>query len=265
MTDALLTYSLRDRTALVTLNSPQTRNSLSREMAAELSGLVDRAQEEARVLLLTGAGTAFSSGGNLAEGGFDIDDPARDIGMGLEKFHNPLLRKLRDLAIPVVTAVNGPAIGVGASLAMIGDIVCATPDAYFRFSFQGVGLAPDGGATWLLSRSVGRHRALELVLTGRKYMAQEAERDGLVARVVEQDKLRDAAIELCSNLTKMAPLSVSLARRAVWNALDQDFDAQLDEDRRNQKLAGASDDFVEGVSAFREKRRPEFGAPKSGG
>ncbi|MBF9033317.1 2-(1,2-epoxy-1,2-dihydrophenyl)acetyl-CoA isomerase [Rhodobacterales bacterium HKCCE2091] len=250
-------YAVSEGIGTATLDFPEKRNALSRGMARELTGILARAQEDARVLVITGAGPVFSSGADLD--GLSLDDPERDVGWGLEHFHNPMFIAMKSSAIPVVTVVNGPAVGVGAALALAGDIIVAAKSAFFRFGFQRVGLAPDGGASWLLARAVGRVRAMDLILTGRKYAAEDAAHEGLVTRVVADEDLAATAQGVASDIARSAPLSMTLARAAVWNAEEQGYESQLEEDRRNQRLAGRSADFVEGVHAFQQKRMPHFG------
>ena len=164
---------------------------------------------------------------------------------------------IRDLPVPFVTAVNGPAAGVGCSLALMGDLIVASRSAYFLQAFRRIGLVPDGGSTYLLTRMVGRARAMEMTLLGEKLPAETAFAWGLINRLVEPDDLIPTARGLAADLAS-GPGSLSLIRRLIWQAEDTAWGEQLDAERRAQAQAGASADFAEGVRAFLEKRPARF-------
>jgi 2-(1,2-epoxy-1,2-dihydrophenyl)acetyl-CoA isomerase len=214
---------------------------------------ISRSGREARALYLGGAGRAFCSGANLAEGGMDISNPDRDAGARLEAIFNPMILALRDLDVPLVVGVRGAAAGVGCAIALAGDIIIAGRGAYFYQAFCHVGLVPDGGSSYLLARSVGRVRAMEMMLLGERIPAESALNWGLITRVVADDAIEDAALAVAKRLAA-GPSSLRLIRKAAWAALD----ASLDEERALQREAGRTADFTEGVRAFREKRRPSF-------
>jgi 2-(1,2-epoxy-1,2-dihydrophenyl)acetyl-CoA isomerase len=257
MTYEKVLYALDGGVAHVSLNEPGTRNAISRRLAEELIDALDRAGREARAVLLTGEGKGFSSGANLAETEVDLADPLRDAGVALDHYLHPMVTAVQSLGIPVVTAVQGAAAGVGASLALAGDLIVCGASAYFLQAFRHVGLAGDGGASWLLSRAVGRVRAMELLLLGERLPANKALEWGLVNRVVPDEDLRDAAKALARELAA-GPRSLGLIKRTVWDASDRSLIEAMAAERVAQREASRTDDFVEGVNAFLSKRPPEF-------
>ena len=252
-----ITYALENGVARIALNDPQTMNAANPDMGYELVDAFDRAADEARAVLLTGEGKAFCSGGNLAAAVEILDDPKRDFGEQLEVSLNAVLVAIKRIDMPVVTAVRGAAAGYGAGLAAAGDIIVMGESAFFYLAFRHVGLVPDGGATYLLSKAVGRVRAMELMLLGEKLPAAKALEWGLATRVVPDAELDDAAMAIAQELAS-GPRSLGMMKRMAWDALDNGYETALDIERRSQREAGRSDDFIEGVKAFGEKRKPRF-------
>lgn len=250
-------YSLEGDVAHLSLNDPGTRNAVSRTLGDELIDALRRASVEARAVLLTGEGKGFCSGANLAETPLDPNDPARDPGVSLDAYMHPMVMALRMLEMPVVTAVQGAAAGIGASLALAGDVILCGEGAYFVQAFRQVGLVGDGGATWLLSRAVGRVRAMELLLLGEPLPAVQAHDWGLVTRVVPDEELKDAAMAMARELAA-GPRSLGLIKRTAWAAVDSSLETAMAAERAAQRQASRTDDFIEGVTAFREKRPPAF-------
>lgn len=257
MTYDWITFSLTDGVARIALNDPKTMNAANEAMGHELVDALDIAARDARAVLLTGEGKAFCSGGNLAAAVELLGDPTRDFGGQLERSLNAVMVAIKRLEMPVVTAVRGAAAGFGAGLAAAGDIVMMGESAFFYLAFRHVGLVPDGGATWLLSRAVGRVRAMELMLLGEKLTAAKALDWGLATRVVPDAELDDAAMAMARELAA-GPRSLGMMKRMAWDALDASYETALDTERRGQRDAGRSGDFIEGVAAFGEKRRPNF-------
>ena len=252
-----ITYALENGVARIALNDPQTMNAANPDMGHELVDAFDRAADEARAVLLTGEGKAFCSGGNLAAAVEILDDPKRDFGEQLEVSLNAVLVAIKRIDMPVVTAIRGAAAGYGAGLAAAGDIIVMGESAFFYLAFRHVGLVPDGGASYLLSKAVGRVRAMELMLLGEKLPAAKALDWGLATRVVPDAELDDAAMALAQELAS-GPRSLGMMKRMAWDALDNAYETALDIERRSQREAGRSDDFIEGVKAFGEKRKPRF-------
>ena len=253
-----------DGVAVITLNDPGTMNAAGLDLAGELSHAfsnIAAGYVSARAIVLTGEGRGFCSGANLAGGGasareLDVDGKP-DAGRALETVYNPLVTQMRDCPLPVVTAVNGAAAGVGCSLALLGDLIVAGESAYFLQAFRRIGLVPDGGSTYLLPRAIGRARAMEMALLGEKIGAAKALEWGLVNRVVPDADLRATAIELAKELAN-GPASLGAIRKLIWESLDTDWTGQLQAERKAQKIAGKSEDFIEGVSAFLQKRVAAF-------
>ncbi|MGE0047074.1 MAG: enoyl-CoA hydratase-related protein, partial [Hyphomonadaceae bacterium] len=181
----------------------------------------------------------------------------RDAGAALETIYNPLVTFIRDLPIPIVTAVNGAAAGVGCSLALLGDIIVAGESAYFLQAFRRIGLVPDGGSTYLLPRAIGRARAMEMMLLGEKVPAKTALEWGLINRCVPDGELQAAARELALQLAN-GPKSLAMIRKIAWSSLDAHWKDQLALERDTQREAGQTADFMEGVAAFLQKRPAKF-------
>jgi 2-(1,2-epoxy-1,2-dihydrophenyl)acetyl-CoA isomerase len=241
----------------VTFNRPELLNAIDEQTVVELYDVLDRLPDDrdARVLLLRGAGRAFSSGGDLSSGDMA---PGSDLGRFVESHFNPVLEKLYDLPLPVVSAVHGPAVGVGCSLALAADIVLATPSAYFLLAFVRVGLTPDLGATWLIPRHVGRARALGMLLLGERIIAQRAADWGLIWDCVAEEGFEAEIARITDQLAKGPTMAYAMIRRGMREALETGLTEALRRERLNQRLAGQSSDFLEGVTAFAEKRAPRF-------
>ena len=252
----------RNSIARLTLNHPETLNAVSLQMIRELNAVLDKIEDpdrDARCLLITGEGRGFCAGANLSDPEKDMGaDSQPDLGAGLEKWYNPFLLRLRDLPMPIVTAVNGPAAGVGMSFALMGDLVLAARSAFFLQAFRRIGLIPDGGATFILPRMIGFSRAMELSLLGERLPAQKALEWGMINRVYEDDELMPAALELAEALASGPTEALRLIRQAYWKSIDNTYEAQLWLERNFQKQAGQTRDFREGVAAFLEKRPAKF-------
>ncbi len=243
--------------AILRLDDPATMNAITGEMALELRDKMRAEAKTARALVLAGHERAFCAGANLTAGSLKTGEEL-DAGESLELKFNPLMETIRDLPIPLVTSVRGAAAGVGASLAVAGDIVVAGRSAYFLEAFARIGLIPDGGATWLLTRAVGRIRAMEMMLLAEKIPAPQAHEWGLVTRVVEDDAVDATALEIATKLASGPSRALGLIRKAAWAAADADFLSTLRREREFQREAGRHPDFAEGVAAFREKRPAKF-------
>ena len=257
MTYEKVLYVLHEGVARISMNDPATRNAGSAQMGEELVHAMNRASCEARAVLFTGEGKAFNSGANLADAEAVLDDPMRDVGHLLDRYYNPVIIAMRDMEQPVVTAVKGAAAGVGAGLAMAGDMIVCGEGGFFLQAFCHVGLVPDGGSSWLLARAVGRVRAMEMMLLGERLHGRQALEWGLVNRCVPDDEVEATAMDLARRLAN-GPKSLGLIKRNAWAATDSTLEAALIAERLGQRDASRSEDFIEGVTAFKEKRQPAF-------
>jgi enoyl-CoA hydratase len=250
----------RDGVALtVTLNRPERLNAVTREV---LEALADRLQEAAqdadlRVVVVTGAGRAFSSGADLAAAGGQFG-PASPPGVETIIAANRVVRTLRSMPQPVIAAVNGPAAGVGCSIALGCDLVVAVEEAYFLLAFINIGLMPDGGATALVPVNIGRARAMQMALLGERLPAATALDWGLIYKVVPTGELDAAVAELVRRFAAGAPQAAAATKRAVNAATLDQLDLALDREQDGQAALLATADFFEAVSAFATKRRPTF-------
>jgi 2-(1,2-epoxy-1,2-dihydrophenyl)acetyl-CoA isomerase len=223
---------------------------------AEAVAEIKKPANGVRCLLLTGQGRGFCAGANLQDE--SRSERRGGAGDGLRSGYHPLLFALRELEMPMVTAVNGAAAGVGMSFAMMGDIVCAARQAFFLQAFARIGLIPDGGSTFMLPRMVGWGRAVELSMLAERLPAETAHEWGLVNRLYDDaDALMAGAMDIARRLAD-GPRSIALIRKAYWNTWHNSFEQQLDLEAQLQNQAGASRDFAEGVQAFLEKRDARF-------
>lgn len=249
-----------DRIAVLKFNHPQVMNAVGAQMltdfAEALSQIKDR-RNGARCVLLTGQGRGFCAGANLQDGDSGASGE-REAGSALRNSYHPLLFELRGLEMPIVTAVNGAAAGVGMSFALMGDIVCASKAGFFLQAFARIGLIPDGGSTFMLPRLVGWGRAVELSMLAERLSAEQAHDWGIVNRLYDDnDALMAGAMEIAQRLAN-GPRSLSLIRKAYWSTWQNSFEQQLELEAQLQNEAGRSKDFKEGVGAFLEKRDAQF-------
>lgn len=241
----------------ITLNRPEVLNALDEPMLLALQQAVSLVggDHAVRAVLLDAAGRGFCAGADLAA---DLGEAPPPAGDTLRRLYHPVVLGLRDMAKPVVVAVNGIAAGAGMSLAMAGDILVAAESASFAQSFSRVGLVPDAGSSWLLPRAVGEKHALALALLGKRMGAAEAQRRGLVWALVEDQRLPAAARELAEELATMPTAALASIKRLYGGTLTRDLATQLELEADLQELAVSSHDFREGVAAFRGRRKPIF-------
>ncbi|WP_375288924.1 enoyl-CoA hydratase-related protein [Sphingomonas sp.] len=244
---------------VLTLNRPDRLNAASIELAQELTEALYDLQG-ARAVLLTGAGRAFCSGADLqARGSGQTRVKGGDTShRALMNFYNPLMSQILRLPVPVVTAVNGPAAGVGCSMGLSGDFVLAGKSAYFLQAFVNIGLVPDGGSTWLLARAIGKARATQMMMLGERISADQAAEWGLIYKAVDDAALMDEALALATRLAAGPTVALAAMRRNIMTALDGTFDEVLRAEAEGQRLAGGSQDAREGGLSFLEKRKPAF-------
>jgi 2-(1,2-epoxy-1,2-dihydrophenyl)acetyl-CoA isomerase len=259
MSEPVLLVDRREGWVKLTLNRPNRLNAFNEELHAALAAALDEAAADpgCRAVLLTGAGRGFCAGQDLASVP-TATDGAPDLGGVVERSYNPLIRRLRRLAKPVVCAVNGVAAGAGANIAFACDIVLAGRSAQFIQAFAKIGLIPDSGGTYALPRLVGDARARALMLLGEPVKAEQAEAWGMIWKAVDDGTLLADAETLTAQLATQPTYALAQTKFLLNDASTRTVDAQLDAERDAQRRCGRTADFAEGVAAFGEKRPPRF-------
>jgi len=264
MSEATVLFETRGSVGVVTLNRPQALNSFTRQMHQELWTTFERieADRDVRAVVLTGAGRGFCAGLDLSEldlaPGADLARRA-DPGPIIEQAFNPSIRKLMALGVPTIAAVNGVAAGAGASFAMACDLAIAAPGASFIQAFSRIGLVPDSGGSWFLVKKLGLARALGCAMLGDKVNAQDAKEWGMIWDVApEGQDCVAAALQLAERLAAMPTAALVQTRKLLRAAASNDLDRQLDIERDTQSALGKTHDYIEGVTAFLEKRPARF-------
>jgi 2-(1,2-epoxy-1,2-dihydrophenyl)acetyl-CoA isomerase len=244
----------------LTLNRPETLNAWTAAFGQEMKQVIEgeAADESVRAVLVTGAGRGFSSGADLKAGFEQADDGLPDVRKELHEIYHPVIAGVRRLEKPVVAAVNGPAVGIGASLAFACDLVLAAESAFFGLAFVNIGLMPDGGSTLFVPAAVGKARSFQMALLGERIPAQKALEWGLVNYVHPDDRLMEEAGALVEHLAAGPTRSYAGSKKALNNMLYPDLDGQLDLEAELQHALARTRDFTEGVSAFVEKRDAAF-------
>ncbi|HEY1510905.1 MAG TPA: enoyl-CoA hydratase-related protein [Solirubrobacteraceae bacterium] len=245
----------------LTLNRPESLNSWTAEFGKELLSVLtgEAAEESVRAVIVTGAGRGFSSGADLRAGFDPAEDGMPDIRKELHEVYHPAIAALRRLPKPVVAAVNGPAVGIGCSLALACDLILAAESAFFGLAFVNIGLMPDGGSTAFVPPAVGRARAFQMALLGERVPAPTALEWGLVNWVHPDDRLMDEAWALVRRLAAGPTRSYASSKQALNKFIYGDLDGQLELEAELQHALGRTNDFMEGVAAFVDKRDPAFG------
>ncbi len=257
----------RDGYAIVTLNRPERLNSFNEAQHLALRTTLDMCEkdDDCGAIVLTGAGRGFCAGQDLSDRDPTLQGESPDLGMTLETYYNPLVRQLRAMPKPMICAVNGVAAGAGANVALACDIVLAAKSAKFIQAFSKIGLIPDAGGTWWLTRHLGEARAKALALTAHPLPAQDAADWGLIWKAVDDDKLMDEALALAEGFAKGPTRAYGLTKKAIHAAAQNGLDEQLDMERALQQECGWSDDYKEGVAAFLQKRPADFRAARKKG
>ena len=255
MSDQAVLFERRDGVARVTLNRPDVLNSFNDEMFERLLTVLAeiKADRSIRAMYLTGAGRGFCAGQDITG-----TAPIGDFGAHLEATWNPVARRIRQLEIPVVAAVNGVAAGAGANLALTCDFVLAAEEASFIQAFINIGLVPDTGGSWSLPHLVGRARATAALMLGEKIPAKQAAEWGMILKAVPLASLETEAWALAVRLAAMPTMALGLTKRLINEAATSTFEQQLTMEGEFQSIVGKSHDHPEGIAAFKEKRKPTF-------
>jgi 2-(1,2-epoxy-1,2-dihydrophenyl)acetyl-CoA isomerase len=246
--------------ARILLNRPDALNAWNEQFGKDLLDAVTTVAEDEsiRAVLITGAGRGFSSGADLKEQRGSDDGGLPDLSARLKEIYHPIITELREMPKPVVSAVNGPAVGIGCSLALAADLIVAAESAYFLLAFVNIGLVPDGGSTAFIPARVGYARAAEMAMLGERVPAEKALDWGLINQVVPDDQLESASTALLEKLANGPTRSYAGSKRLLNRRLYADLAGQLEAEAEAQKGQGQSSDFIEGVMAFVEKREPKF-------
>jgi 2-(1,2-epoxy-1,2-dihydrophenyl)acetyl-CoA isomerase len=251
--------------ATIELNRPEALNAWNFQLGEDLRGALETVagDDEVRAVLLTGAGRAFSSGADLSEtreGTSDsVDDEGNfDLSKRLRERYHPIIHAIRDMPKPVVSAVNGPAAGIGCSLALSADLIVAAHSSFFLLAFVNIGLVPDGGSTAFVPARIGLARATEMMMLGERVVAEQALEWGLVNKVVPDESLMSESRALVERLAKGPTRSYAGAKELLNRRVYADLSGQLEAEADQQRAMGHSKDFIEGVMAFAQKREPEF-------
>lgn len=260
MTEPVLLNERHDGYAVLTLNRPDRLNAFTVELHTALSEALDTldADEACRVIVLTGAGRGFCAGQDLSDRDPSISGERPDLGQTLESYYNPLIKRFRASGKVFITAVNGVAAGAGANIALATDIVLAAKSAKFIQAFSKIGLIPDAGGTYWLTRHLGEARAKALALTAHPLTAEKAADWGLIWRAVDDDELMEEAHALAQGFANGPSNAYALTKQAIHAASANALEEQLQLERKLQREAGFSDDYKEGVAAFLEKRPPNY-------
>ena len=247
-------FEKQDHIAKISLNRPDSFNSFNREMALEFLSILDDCEhdENIRVVYLTGIGKAFSAGQDLKE----ILNPKIPLERIVEEHYNPIILKIYNLSKPVIAAVNGVAAGAGANIALMCDVVVATESASFIQAFSKIGLIPDSGGTYALPRLVGFQKALAITLLGDKIPAQEAERMGMIYKYFADDHFEESSWKIAQKLAQLPPIGLKHTKTLYNKGLCNSLEEQLEQEKIYQVKAGSTEDYMECVNAFVEKRKP---------
>ncbi|MGL4302191.1 MAG: enoyl-CoA hydratase-related protein [Sphingomonas sp.] len=257
MSYTMIEADRRGDVLVLTLNRPERLNAAPPAMFVELRSALG-ALDGARAVLIAAAGRGFCSGADVAGGALGSDDPGNATFAALTEAYNPTIAAIADLGVPVVSAVRGPAAGIGCSLALAADFCVGSETAYFLQAFVNIGLVPDGGASWMLPRLIGRARASEMMLLGEKVPAAKALDWGMIYKVVADDALDAEAFALAERLAAGPTLALGLMRRQIRHAYEVNYAAAMLQEAENQRAVRGSADSMEGGIAFLQKRKPVF-------
>ena len=250
-------FEIKNGTAFITLNRPDKFNSFNREMALQLQARLDECASlhEVRCVYITGAGKAFCAGQDISE---LVGENKIEIAQILSEHYNPIVKRIRNLPKPVIAAVNGVAAGAGANIALCCDIVVASLSASFIQAFSKIGLIPDSGGTFTLPRLIGWQKASALMMTGDKIYAFEAEKMGMIYKVIVDELFEEESKRIAANLAQMPTKGLAYTKHALNNSFGNSWEEQLLLEDEYQQKAAKTNDYEEGISSFLEKRKPVF-------
>ena len=253
----MIKKEIKNQIAILTLDRADKYHSFIKEMAIDLQNKLDECGDDknVRCIVISATGKAFCAGQDLSEA---IDSNGPGLRNIVEKHYNPIISKIRSSRKPILAAVNGVAAGAGASIALCCDIVVAKKSAVFVQAFSKIGLVPDSAATFFLPRLIGLQKASALMMTAEPISADEANRLGMIYKVFEDDEFEDEVMKLAEKLAQMPTKGLALTKKLLNSSLTNSLDQQLIEELETQTIAGKTNDFREGVSAFLEKRKPKF-------
>ena len=258
MSNNSILLKIENKVAYITLNRPDVFNSFNREMALSLQSIMDDCEtnNEVRAIVLSGNGKAFCAGQDLKE----VTDPSLNPGFKkiLDEHYNPIITRIRSIKKPIIAAVNGVAAGAGANIALACDIVVAHEKVSFIQAFSLIGLIPDSAGTYFLPRLIGFQKASALAMLGDKVSADEAERLGMIYKVLPLDNFDEEVNKLAVKLANMPTKALGLIKELFNQSITNTLDEQLALESKLQIEAAQSEDYAEGVAAFIEKRKPEF-------
>jgi len=251
-------FEINDSVAFITLNRPDKLNAFSREMSLSLQEALDTCEKNSsiRCVYITGAGRAFSAGQDLSE--VNNSDESAAMGKILSEQYNPVVKRIRNLSKPVIAAVNGVAAGAGANIALCCDVIVAAESASFIQAFSKIGLIPDSSGTYFLPRLVGFQKASAIMMLGDKISAKEADEMGMIYKYFPDEEFEQEAEKIARTLSSLPTMGLAFTKQALNKSLEQDFEEQLLTEDILQQKASATNDFKEGIKAFKEKRRPNF-------
>lgn len=250
-----ITLEITNQTAVLTLNRPEKYNALTQQMRAEIAYAVPEAAANARVLVITGAGAAFCSGQDLGDGG---SAATMDLERGLRDEYTPMIRAISECKIPTICAVNGPAAGAGANLALAADVVIAKDSAYFMQAFSKIGLIPDAGGTYVMPRTMGMAKAMGAALFADKISARQADEWGLIWEAVADDAFEETWKARAAHLADGPTQAYQHIKHAIRDSWNKDWDGQMAQEAKLQGRCGKTRDFQEGVVAFLDKRPAKY-------
>ena len=253
----MINKEIKNQVAVLTLNRPEKYHSFVKEMALALQSELDACDNDSniRCIVITASGKAFCAGQDLSEA---IDSKGPGLKKIVDEHYNPIIRKIRNIEKPIIAAVNGVAAGAGASIALACDIVIAKKSAVFVQAFSKIGLIPDSAATFFLPRLIGVQKAAGLMMTGEPITAEDAHKIGMIYKYVDDDKFDDEINLFSEKISKMPTKGLGLTKRLLNSSFNNNLEEQLTDELNAQIIAGKTNDYNEGVSAFLAKRKPNF-------